>query len=130
MCPLEGKCLSSSIVYQANIITTTYTKMYIGQSGGPFKSRFYNHIKSFKHIRYAKDTVLSQYIWELKNTNTDYVITWIIIKQSNINKRSSGQCNLCLDEKLLIMRNLNNNLLNKRSEFSSSCRHNKRKPMT
>ena len=130
VCPLSGKCLSSSIVYQATVISDAATKTYIGQSGGQFKSRLYNHIKSFKHMRYANDTVLSQYVWKLKDNLKNYTITWEILKQSNTKKRKSGTCCLCLDEKLLIMDNLQNNLLNKRSEFISTCRHNKHTPIT
>ncbi|PIK60592.1 hypothetical protein BSL78_02528, partial [Apostichopus japonicus] len=43
--------------------------------------------------------------------------------------RRSGQCNLCIDEKLCILLSKNPHLLNKRSEFISKCRHNRLKPM-
>ena len=44
------------------------------------------------------------------------------MRQSNINMRESGQCNLCLDEKIEILK-LKGNAINKRSEIISTCRH-------
>ncbi len=117
--------MSTAIIYQADVITISETKSYIGQSGGAFKTRYYNHTKSFNHHKYANDTALSKFIWQLKQQNTPYTIKWKIIKQSNTHKRSSGQCNLCIFEKLLILNSLNHNLLNKRSEYISTCRHGK-----
>ena len=41
-----------------------------------------------------------------------------------INKSVIKNCSLCLSEKLFVIRNLDNvNMLNKKSEFISKCRH-------
>ena len=47
-CPLDGKCLTTSIVYKAEITPTDTqeTKEYIGITAGPFKERYNNHKKS------------------------------------------------------------------------------------
>jgi hypothetical protein len=119
--PLRGECLSKAIVYKATIESNDETKSYIGLSGGEFKDRFRNHTKSFKHEKYEKETELPKYVWKLKRKKTKYTIEWEILKQSNTNKRTSGQCNLCIEEKLAILRG--SNLLNKKSELVSKCRH-------
>ena len=48
-CPLQGECLTSAIVYQAEVKTSEETKSYIGITGGTFKRRFNNHNKSFEN---------------------------------------------------------------------------------
>ena len=101
-------------------------KGYIGIAGRDFKSRYNNHTKSFRHRHYSKDTELSKYIWSLKDGGIDYSIKWEIVKQSNTHRRSSGTCNLCMDEKLIIL--LTENTLNKRSELVSTCRHGSKPP--
>ena len=85
-----------------------------------FKERHWNHIKSFKHKRYSNDTELSKYIWHLKNNNQDSDLTWSIVKHTISYTRGSKRCNLCLEEKLLFLKeNGKACLLNKRSELVS-----------
>ena len=45
-CPLDGKCLSSSIVYRAEVTSDNNTKIYYGASEGEFKTRYNNHTKT------------------------------------------------------------------------------------
>ena len=129
-CPLNGKCLSEAIVYQANVKSSTECKTYVGLAGGTFKERFNNHIKSFTHKKYQNETELSKYIWSLKNKQEEYNISWNILRQSNKFRRQTGICNLCLEEKMAILENKRldpNKSFNKRSELISKCRHNNRK---
>ena len=120
-CPLQGKCLSTQIVYKATVTTEDESKSYIGLAGGTFKERFNNHTKSFRHKKYGKETELAKCIWDLKRRQKEYSVTWEIVRQSNTVKRLSGQCNLCLDEKLEILKL--KNAINRRSELISKCRH-------
>ena len=46
--------------------------------------------------------------------------------EANINMHENGQCNLCLDEKIEILK-LKGSAINKRSEIISTCRHRKKK---
>ena len=78
-CPLKGKCKIESIVYKATVTYENTEKIYIGLSGGSFKDRYRNHMKSFKHGKYANDTELSKHIWQLKRKNTKYEIDWTIL---------------------------------------------------
>ena len=120
-CPLRGNCLVKSIVYKATVTHGNTSKVYIGNTGGEFKDRFRNHTKSFNNAQYETETVLSKHIWNLIRSGTHYAIRYDILKQSNTIGRKTGQCNLCLDEKVAIMQH--NDLLNKRTEILSKCRH-------
>ena len=80
-----------------------------------FKERFRNHIKSFNHKEYSNETELS-----------DYTIKWSIIKKSISYTGGSKRCNLCLEEKLSILKEKSKYLLNKRSEIVSACHHKNR----
>ncbi len=72
-----------------------------------FKERYRNHIKSFNHKRYSNDTELSKYIWKLKDNKQDFDITWSVLKQSISYTGGSKRCNLCLEEKLCILKDKN-----------------------
>ena len=124
-CPLENNCLSPSIVYNAHITTdvSAQEKNYIGLTEGTFKQRYNQHKHSFKHEKHANTTELSKHIWKLKNGEKQHNIKWSIICKANAYNNRSKRCNLCLTEKLCIVKSKNNNLLNKRDELISKCRH-------
>ena len=42
-CPMDGKCLSKSIVYKAEVESNNNKRIYYGISEGEFKNRYYNH---------------------------------------------------------------------------------------
>ena len=134
-CPLRGNCLVNDIVYKAKVTSTDSQKpaCYIGLVSGNFKTRYNNHNKSFRNERYEKDTELSKFIWNLKRKNVDYSVDWEILKKSNTYKCASGQCNLCMEEKLQILCSRPDRtciLINKRNKLVSKCRHgnHRRKP--
>ena len=106
-CPAAGKCLTKSVVYQADVTTKNNgeRKSYIGIT------------------KYSNDTELSKHVWNLKKENKDFSIKWSIIKQVAAYKPGSKTCNLCLEEKLLLMKAKKKHFLNKRSEFFLKCRH-------
>ena len=68
------------------------------------KERYRNHIKSFKHKRYSNETELSKHVWQLKQNETDFTIKWSIIKKFISYTGGSKRCNLCLDEKITILK--------------------------
>ena len=72
-------------------------------TAGPFKLRYNNHKKSFRDLEHAKDTVLSNYIWKLKNDARQFSVKWSILKRASAYKSDAKRCNLCLEEKLCIM---------------------------
>ena len=124
-CPMAGKCLAKSVVYEAEVKTTTNdeTNSYIGVTANNFKDRSRNLLKSFQHTKYANNTELSKHIWKLKDNNRAFTIKWSIIKRVPAYRPGSRRCNLCLEEKLLLMKGDQNVLLNKRNELFARCRH-------
>ena len=124
-CPLNGKCLTESLVYQAEITATDVgeTKIYIGMTSGTFKKRYANHKKSINNPRYSSETELSKYVCELKNKKRDFNIKWSVLKR--VAPRAAGRkfCNLCLEEKLCIIESDRTRILNRRSEIFSKCCH-------
>ena len=126
-CPLDNKCLTTSLIYNAQITSTTAnqttTKNYIGLTEGTFKQRYTQHKSTFTHRKLSNSTELSKCIWQLKDSNTSFTTKWSIIARARPYHNSSKRCDLCLAEKLHIIKRSNNNLLNKRSELVSKCRH-------
>ena len=101
---------------------TQKKKFYYGISDTPFKKRYENHKKSFRHKRYSTETYLAKYCWEFKDKGTVPTVNFSIAKRVK-GKSLINNCNLCHSEKLFIIRNLDNvNTLNKKSEFTSSYR--------
>ena len=122
MCPLKGKCLSTSLVYMATVTPEKGEKFnYKGLTADEFKNRYNDHYKSFRNPRYRKRTELSKAIWDLKDKNIRYTIDWKIITRAESYKPGSKSCNLCLTEKLCILQEPQS--INKRSELISKCRH-------
>ena len=108
-----------------NAITKHHEKQvaYIGAAEN-FKQRYRNHLKSFRHNVYRKETELSKYIWTLKDQNINYSIDWKILRRTSGYNKASKICKLCLSEKFEICTFKNRRiLLNKRNELVSKCRH-------
>ena len=113
---MTGKCLTKNLVYQDEVTTNdnNETKKYIGITANEFKQRYRNHSKSFRDVKYSNETELSKYIWKLKTDNRAF-IQWSIVKRVAPYTAGSRRCNLCLEEKLLIMKAKNKHFLNRRS---------------
>ena len=121
-CPLNGRCLEESLNYEAEVVTPQEKFHYIGLTEGPFKDRWHMHNTSFNHIEYKSSTALSKKVWDLKDKNIAFKITWKIKRKA---KAYSGgkTCDLCLSEKHLILKSKSKNLLNSKNELISKCRH-------
>ena len=125
-CPIPGECNTDKILYEAAISSNLpgyESKTYKGISEPAFKIRFGNHKKAFNHPQYKKDTTLSKEVWDIKNRGGTYDIAWRFIRQHPGYNPVNGKCALCLSEKLEILEHKQNNLLNKKSEIVSTCRH-------
>ena len=120
-CPLQGKCKTAGLVYQASdsIPTETYT----GLTGGTFKARYNGHTASMRHLKNKTDTTLSHHVWDLKQAGIDYSISWKVLARGRGYNQTSKSCRLCLLEKHFIMFNPDGATLNRRSELYSSCQH-------
>ena len=123
MCVLGGKCLTKGLVYKCRVTAGANNKEYIGLASTSFKSRYAAHKSSFTHESKAHSTALSSHIWDLKNSNTPYSLTWSIVKLVPPYSKESNVCQLCLVEKTFISLADCNLSLNKRNEIITKCRH-------
>ena len=115
-----------NVLYEGTIITDIMNigiKTYQGITEPKFKLRYENHKKAFNHHQYSKNTELSKEVWNLKYKNATFNFKWNVVKQYPAYNPVSKGCMLCLNEKLAILENECNNLLNRRSEIISKCRH-------
>ena len=125
-CPVDGKCRTQSVIYKATLKSADASE-YIGLTDTPFKTRYDNHTFSFRHETKSNATTLAAHVWKLGlNPNPD--IKWEIIQECP--KYTVGQyaCQLCLCEKLHILKNMNSpKSLNKRADIGNKCVLHKKK---
>ena len=125
-CPLNGQCQTQDIIYKCTVSTSVNPdKVYLGTAEGDFKKRYHNHAKSFRNKRYTNDTSRSKYIWEIKEKHQENPsLKWSVVKTVPAYSNIVKKCLLRLHEKLEIVHYPHpEELLNKRSELVSKCRH-------
>ena len=122
-CPLPKKCMAENIIYQATLSHGNKKVFYIGSTSTDFKQRYRNHTQSFRSYAYRKQTTLSRYIWD-NNLNPSPNIKWKILKRCSTYTPGQKQCDLCLQEKTFIIKNLNNpRNINQRTDIGNKCQH-------
>ena len=78
---------------------------------------------SFRHRSHLTASDLPKYYWKLLDNSAVPTIKFPVVKRVKGNTFLNNW-NLCLSEKAFIIRNLDDvNMLNKRLEFISKCRH-------
>ena len=125
-CPLQGECIQETVVYRAKVKVENGIEMtYIGSTEGQFKKRQYQHKSDFKYEKNKNKTTLAHYVWTMKEKGKEPNVTWEIVKKCNKYRCGSKKCDLCLTEKLEILKGRKNGerMLNKRSELMNKCRH-------
>ena len=133
-CPLDGKCLTDNLVYQATIIPTpidppspTQTQeeiqTYIGLTSTTFKERLGNHKKSFKHRKYCTETTLSQKLWELRDEGVECDVKWKLLDRAQPFSPITSLCALCTLEKYYIIFKPELASINKNEEINNHCLH-------
>ncbi len=127
-CPLSQKCLVESVVYQATVTRDDNNdqQTYVGLTAGDFKTRYNNHTSSFRNPKHKNSTVLSKYIWTLKDSKILYSIKWKILRKCKPYSSRTKRCNLCLHEKYIIICYPELSSLNSRNELISTCPHRKK----
>ena len=132
-CPLQQRCLSNNVLYQANITPlgeNLETNVYYSICETTFKLRYPNHKKSFSHRNRKSDTELSNEFWRIKDNKHNANITWEILGRHQAYNTRSKRCSLCLNEKLKIVLHRDNNMLNRRTEILNKCRHKNKYALT
>ena len=122
---MQGKCLTPSVIYRAEVKTADEdnSKLYIGLTELPFKSRYYVHQQSFRDAKHKYSTELSRHVWELKQKKEEPIITWSIAGKAHSYDNGTKRCDLCITKKLFIINSDKGRLLNRRSELLSKFRH-------
>ena len=87
------------------------------------KQRFNSHQHSMRHRKYRHSTALSNYVWSLKDQDITFDIKWTVLRKAAAYRNTTRRCNLCIAEKLEIMKADKDRSLNRRSELVSKCRH-------
>ena len=96
---------------------------YTGLTDSTFKQRFYGHSNDFKKSKNKNKTMLSKYIWYLKENRIPYQLNWSILGRAKSFNPVTGVCRLCLLEKYFILYNPKDATLNSRDELFNTCRH-------
>ena len=123
ICPLNGQCLQTNVVYRADVECRNTVKTYYGLTENTFKARWNNHQSNLRNASQTQKTALSTYVWKCKNENLEPNIKWSI--KANAYALSSGgnQCDLYLSEKMTILMANPESTLNKRDEIMAKCKH-------
>ena len=122
-CPLQGKCLTDNMVYQAKVKSENEEQSYIGLTATSFKLRHSNHKTTFKYAKNRGKTSLAGHIWDLQDRGEEYQLEWRIIGRAQPFSPISGVCNLCTLEKFHIYFTPHLGTLNKKDEINNWCPH-------
>ena len=81
-----------------------------------------------RNVKNKNSTTLASLVWE-KGLNPKPKIKWTILRKTDKYSPGNKRCELCLTEKLFIIKEINNNNnINKRNKATHLCVHrNKRK---
>ena len=124
VCPVNGECRKSNVIYQATITTEKHeTHTYTGLSMNTFKERWTQHLSNFRVFSPKPKTTLSKKVWELKRDNIVFDVTWRIKETSKPYTPMTKTCNLCTSEIFHILFNPQDANLNSRTEIKGHCRH-------
>ena len=120
-CPLSGDCLTQNVVYQATVESPMGKETYMGHTASQFRTRFRNHTASFRNESKRNATELSKHIWSLKDTKTEFTMTWKVMARARPYSNATKRCNLCITEKFFIICESQAGTLNKRNVLA--CHH-------
>ena len=124
-CPLKGNFLVVNSLYEGTVTSKLprhKAKVYTGVCEPIFKSRYGNHKTSFNLRKYGTSREITKKVWKINDQRGEPMFTWRIIKHYPAYNPISKWCTLCLSEKLHIAE-YGDNLLNKREDIISKCRH-------
>ena len=102
--PMCGRCLDKSMIYKAEVTTTTEKKHYYGQTFRTFKERFYGHQSDLRSQGKAESTTLSKFVWQERNKGEEPEIKWSKLSSAKPYTLGGRSCPLCLAEKTAIAR--------------------------
>ena len=84
-CPVEGKCGTSGIIYQAKVTTQNWQSFkYVGLSENKFIARYRQHLSNFTNLNQKSQTSLTTKIRNLNRKNVNFELEWRILQTSQI----------------------------------------------
>ena len=80
---VNNKFLTPNIVYEGEVTNDANDpqKCYLVASETSYKERHSNHLRDVRRRRYMKSSVLSKYIWSLKEESITPTIKWRIVRK-------------------------------------------------
>ena len=97
-------------------------KIYFRISAGNWKQRFYSHRHSFSNTTLRNQIALSKWFWRLKDSGLTTSVRWNFVNRSTTPSNFRSRCNLCLEEKISILKYRNTSkLLYQRNELIFKC---------
>ena len=113
------------MIYKANVITDKdrTRKNYVRLTEGTFNIVNINYPSTTGNMLGPHQAKVAKHIWKLKGNKEYYKISWSIISSESAYDNISKRCNLCLAEKLYIIKGYKASNLNKRAQLISKCRN-------
>ena len=119
-CPLDGACVKIAGVYKAEIPSEAGTKFYIGSSAN-IKVRIQSHLGDIRNSRTGKSQLSNECD---KEDISECEVVWSVLKQFSNSNIGGPRCQMCIEEAILILKNVDNPLcINSRQEILCKCRH-------
>ena len=119
-CPLNGKCLVDKLIHRAKVKDENdNTSTYTGLTANTFKQRFYGHSRGFTNRNLESSTSLSTHIWDLKDKNDNFELSWEVVDRAQPFNPTTRRCGLCQMEKFYNLFLPEGARLNKKSELFS-----------
>ena len=126
-CPIpDKKCMTKNVIYKAEIDDINY----IGLTANTIKQRITGHRQSFREEGRKNASTLSLYIWTKKLNKDDNgefqepKIKWSILKTCSVYTAGQKTCDLCLSEKMFLLKAANNpKNINRRNDIANRCFH-------
>ena len=115
VCPFNGECKTTGLVYRADVEADGKWNFYIGQTADTFKTRYNGH-KSDKKLG-KRRTELTKHLLNLERKDiVPKQIIWSKVKRARPRQKGDKTCQLCLSEKTYIAIG-GEGILNRRSEL-------------
>ena len=95
-CPVEGKCGTKGVVYQATVkYDGNKVETYVGLTERKFIERHTEHYRNFEDRNPKNSTKLSKLVWRLEDEGKNYELKWEILRQARPYNSGDSECRLC-----------------------------------
>ena len=99
------------------------SQKYVGLAATTFYRRHQNHKTTFKLRSHETKSELSKHIWQLKDKDIKFDLSWKIMDRAPKFTPTSKTCKLCTLERYYLICKKESYSLNKNIEFGDECMH-------